>query len=114
MSSVAEQGEWSGILSVSVEGPSPALVQAQVNEIANVYVRQNVERMSAEAQQTLEFLDEQLPVIRANMEAAELSLNSYRLEKGFDRSAARNADGACKPLSPSKPSSTSSSRNGKK
>ena len=80
--SVAEQGEWSGILSVSVEGPDPALAQAQVNEIANVYVRQNVERMSAEAQQTLEFLDEQLPIIRANMEAAELALNSYRLEKG--------------------------------
>ena len=80
--SVAEQGEWSGILSVSVEGEDPALTQKQVNEIANVYVRQNVERRSAEAQQTLEFLDEQLPVIRANMEAAELALNSYRLEKG--------------------------------
>jgi tyrosine-protein kinase Etk/Wzc len=79
---VSERGDWSGILSVSVEGTDPESVQRQVNEIANVYLRQNVERKSAEAQQTLEFLDEQLPVVRQNMEAAELALNSYRLEKG--------------------------------
>jgi tyrosine-protein kinase Etk/Wzc len=79
---VSERGDWSGILSVSVEGEDPESVQQQVNEIANVYVRQNVERKSAEAQQTLEFLDEQLPIVRQTMEAAELALNSYRLEKG--------------------------------
>jgi tyrosine-protein kinase Etk/Wzc len=79
---VVERGEWSGILSVSVEGADPENIQRQVNELANVYVRQNVERKSAEAQQTLEFLDEQLPIVRQNMEAAELALNSYRLEKG--------------------------------
>jgi tyrosine-protein kinase Etk/Wzc len=80
--SVSERGEWSGILSIGVEGADPESIQQQVNEIANVYVRQNVERKSAEAQQTLEFLDEQLPIVRQNMEAAELALNSYRLEKG--------------------------------
>jgi tyrosine-protein kinase Etk/Wzc len=79
---VSERGEWSGILSVSVEGADPKSVKDQINEIANVYVRQNVERKSAEAQKTLEFLDEQLPIVRTNMEAAELALNSYRLEKG--------------------------------
>jgi tyrosine-protein kinase Etk/Wzc len=79
---VSERGDWSGILSVSVEGTNPESVKKQVNEIANVYVRQNVERKSAEAQKTLEFLDEQLPIVRQNMEAAELALNSYRLEKG--------------------------------
>ena len=39
------------------EGADPERVQQQVNEIANVYVRQNVERKSEEAQKTLEFLD---------------------------------------------------------
>jgi tyrosine-protein kinase Etk/Wzc len=80
--SVSERGDWSGILSISVEGPDPEGVTNQVNEIANVYVRQNVERKSAEAQKTLEFLDEQMPIVRQNMEAAELALNNYRLEKG--------------------------------
>jgi tyrosine-protein kinase Etk/Wzc len=79
---VVERGDWSGILGISVEGTDPESVKQQVNEIANVYVRQNVERKSAEAQKTLEFLDEQLPLVRQDMEAAELSLNSYRLEKG--------------------------------
>jgi len=79
---VSEKSDYSGILSISVQGTEPANVQEQVNEIANVYVRQNVERKSAEAQQTLEFLDRQLPIVRTNMEAAELALNSYRLEKG--------------------------------
>ncbi|HSN71796.1 MAG TPA: Wzz/FepE/Etk N-terminal domain-containing protein, partial [Steroidobacteraceae bacterium] len=80
--SVSEKGDWSGILSLSVEGADPQSSKQQVNESANVYVRQNVERKSAEAQKTLEFLDEQLPIVRQNMEAAELALNSYRLEKG--------------------------------
>ncbi len=79
---VSERGDWSGMLSVTVEGADPVSITQQVNEIANVYVRQNVERKSEEAQKTLEFLDEQLPVVRQHMEAAELSLNSYRLEKG--------------------------------
>jgi tyrosine-protein kinase Etk/Wzc len=80
--SVEERGDWSGILSLNVTGANPERVYEQVNEIANVYVRQNVERKSEEAQKTLEFLDQQLPIVRQNMEAAELALNSYRLEKG--------------------------------
>jgi len=79
---VLEQGEWSGILEITVQGANPESITQQVNEIANVYVRQNVERKSAEAAKTLEFLDSQLPLIRQNVEAAELALNSYRLEKG--------------------------------
>jgi tyrosine-protein kinase Etk/Wzc len=80
--SVAERGDWSGILAISVEGADPASITEQVNEIANVYVRQNVERKSAEAEQTLAFLDEQLPLVRTTMEAAELALNTYRIEEG--------------------------------
>ena len=80
--SVSEQGEWSGILAVEIEGADPQSIQRQVDEIANVYVRQNVERKSAEAAKSLEFLDEQLPIVRQDMEAAERALNAYRLEKG--------------------------------
>jgi len=79
---VVERGDWSGILAISVEGTDPESITQQVNEIANVYVRQNVERKSAEAAKTLEFLDSQLPLVRQNVEVAELALNSYRLEKG--------------------------------
>jgi tyrosine-protein kinase Etk/Wzc len=79
---VAERGEWSGILSITVEGANPASVRQQVDAIANAYVRQNVELKSAEAENTLVFLNEQLPLVRQEMEAAEVALNTYRLEKG--------------------------------
>ena len=80
--SVSERGDWSGILSLSVQGTDPASVRDQVDEIADVYVQKNVEHKSEEAKKTLDFLDEQLPLIRQNMEADELALNAYRLEKG--------------------------------
>jgi tyrosine-protein kinase Etk/Wzc len=79
---VSEQGEWSGMLLLSVQGTDPVSIMEQVNEIADVYVKKNVARRSEEAQQTLDFLDEQWPLVRQDVEAAELSLNAYRLEKG--------------------------------
>jgi tyrosine-protein kinase Etk/Wzc len=80
--SVVEQGEFSSILEISLEGANPGSITEQVNEVADVYVRQNVERKSAEAAKTLEFLEGQLPLVRQNVEAAELALNSYRQGKG--------------------------------
>ena len=80
--SVVEQGEWSGILAISLTGDSPVEVRRQLDEIADVYVGKSVEQRSAEVQQTLNFLDQQLPTVRAGVEKAELALNAYRLEKG--------------------------------
>ena len=79
---VQERGARSGILALSLTGADPESIQRQINEIARAYVQQNVERRSAEAQKTLEFLDQQLPIVRNNMEGAELALNDYRIEKG--------------------------------
>ena len=79
---VEERDPPSGILAVSLTGADPQSIQRQVNEIAKVYVQQNVERRSAEAQQTLDFIDRQLPIVRTNMESAELALNDYRIEQG--------------------------------
>lgn len=79
---VAERGEWTGVLSITVEGTDPESIKEQVDGIANAYVSQNVERKSAEAESSLAFLDEQLPIIRQEMQAAEVALNDFRLEKG--------------------------------
>ncbi len=79
---VSEKGKSSGILSIVLEGDDPHEVTDQVNEIANIYVRKNVERKSAEAEKTLEFLDAQLPLVKQQMESAEVALNTYRLEQG--------------------------------
>lgn len=82
MLSVAEKGHDIGILSFTLTSASPSFAMQTLNEIANIYVRMNVEKKSAEAQKTLEFLEQQLPIIKRQLETATDELNEYRLEKG--------------------------------
>jgi tyrosine-protein kinase Etk/Wzc len=79
---VSERGEQTGILELSLEGTDTEQTAAALNAIANIYLRQNVERRSVEAAQSLEFINDQLPELKAQVEAAEQSLNSFRVEKG--------------------------------
>lgn len=79
---VVEKGKDSGILSVTYENEDRVLAREIVNRLVNVYQRQNVERRSAEAQQTLEFVQKQLPELRKQVNAAEDALNEYRLRRG--------------------------------
>ena len=80
--SVIEKVKNTGILSFSIESPSPAVAAQTLNEVANIYVRQNVEQKSKEAQSTLEFLDKQLPALKDQLEAATNALNDFRTTKG--------------------------------
>jgi tyrosine-protein kinase Etk/Wzc len=64
-----------------LERSDPREVTRIVNAIANVYQRQNVERRSAEAEQTLIFINEQLPRVQKDLEVAENAFNSYRLSQ---------------------------------
>ena len=79
---IVEQGERSGVLRIILQGDSRIKVTTILNEIANIYLRQSVERKSAEAEKTLVFLEKQLPLLKDKMENAEAALNSYRLQKG--------------------------------
>ena len=79
---VAEKGKNTGILSFTMESASPALSVQTLNEVAHIYVRQNVEQKSKEAQSTLEFLDKQLPAIKDQLESATNALNDFRTNKG--------------------------------
>lgn len=72
----------SGILTIALTGTDAALTRDIVNGIAGVYLRQNVERRSAEAGKTLEFLEGQLPKLKANVDAAESALNAFRVRSG--------------------------------
>ena len=76
--SIAESGRQSSIMRVSYEHPDVKLAQDLVNAIASAYLKQNVERRNAEAYQSLQFLDEQLPNIKHDVEQAEEALNRFR------------------------------------
>lgn len=79
---ITEQGKLSGVLKITLAGPSRGKITQILNEIANIYLGKSVERKSAEAEKTLIFLEKQLPILKEKMENAEASLNSYRLQKG--------------------------------
>ena len=77
-----ERGTDSGIIRISLEGTDAGKIADIINEVTSIYVRQNVDRKSAETGKTLEFLERQLPKLREDMENAEAALNSYRFKQG--------------------------------
>ncbi|MED5602569.1 MAG: polysaccharide biosynthesis tyrosine autokinase [Pseudomonadota bacterium] len=77
---VSEQGRDTGILNVGVTGPDQERIQAVLDAIAENYLLQNINRQAAEAEQSLEFLNKQLPELKAELTEAEEKLNAYRLE----------------------------------
>ncbi|PMZ72043.1 polysaccharide biosynthesis tyrosine autokinase [Pseudomonas sp. FW305-70] len=81
----AERGKESGIIALSLESQDPDLANKVLDEINRLYVLQNVQRNSAEAAQSLEFLRTQLPDVRKQLEKAEGQLNAYQ-------SSARSVD----------------------
>ncbi len=80
--SVKERGKKSGVLELSMVGQKPAQIALILDDIMNTYVRQNVERRSAEAEKTLKFLDTQLPALKTQVDSAEAAYNSYRQSRG--------------------------------
>ena len=74
-----ERNKQSGMIGLSMQHPDPAFARRVLDEVARVYVRQNVERTSAEVANSLEFLREQLPQVRLEMEKAEERLNTYQI-----------------------------------
>jgi tyrosine-protein kinase Etk/Wzc len=79
---VAETALQSGIISLSLEGGNPKETAQIVNNIASRYVAQDAEKRSAEAEHTLAFLDQQLPVLKKQLDDAEQKYNSFRNKQG--------------------------------
>jgi tyrosine-protein kinase Etk/Wzc len=77
---VSEQGKNTGILRLSYKGPSRTKIKATLDAIAESYLLQNVKRLSAQAQNSLDFLDKQLPDMKEKLQGAEEQLNEYRLQ----------------------------------
>ncbi|MEJ3598716.1 polysaccharide biosynthesis tyrosine autokinase [Pseudomonas bubulae] len=76
---VAERGKESGMVGLALESTEPETAIQTLNEIARLYVQQNIERTSAEAAQSLGFLKDQLPQVRKDLEKAENALNAFQI-----------------------------------
>ncbi len=77
---VSEQGKATGIIAMSITGTNKARIRDILDAIGETYLLQNIKRMSAEAENSLDFLDEQLPEIKEKLTGAEEKLNAYRLK----------------------------------
>ena len=78
---VADQGKDTGMLSLTLTGDNPTLIKNILNSISNNYLEQNVERQAAQDAKSLDFLNEQLPKVRSDLDFAEDKLNAYRKQK---------------------------------
>lgn len=76
---VSEAGKDSGIIYLAIQDADPDQAKRVLNEVSRRYVRQNVERSSAEAAQRLEFLRSQLPLVRKELEKAEDALHAFQM-----------------------------------
>jgi tyrosine-protein kinase Etk/Wzc len=79
---IAEKAKQSGIIGMSLDDPDAEAVTRTVNTIATLYVQRNVDRKSAQAQQMLTFLGDQLPQLRADLDRAEARYNDFRARNG--------------------------------
>jgi len=79
---VVEDGKKTNIITMSYAHRYPDKAVSVLNTIANTYLRQNIEMRSAEAEKTLEFLEEQMPTVKKKLDSAEQALTVYRYQAG--------------------------------
>ncbi|HGS6969174.1 TPA: polysaccharide biosynthesis tyrosine autokinase [Klebsiella pneumoniae] len=75
---VADQGKDTGMLTLSLTGDNPVLIERILNSISENYLAQNIARQAAQDAKSLEFLSKQLPQVRSDLDQAEDKLNQYR------------------------------------
>lgn len=76
--SVTEKGKLTGVLSLNYQGTDKQHITQVLNAILAAYSQQNIERRSAETEQTLKFLEDQLPELKQQLDEAEREFNKFR------------------------------------
>ena len=76
--SVSDLGKDTGMLNLTVTGDDPTLIKNILDSISGNYLAQNIARQAAQDQKSLEFLNQQLPKVREELDTAEDKLNTYR------------------------------------
>jgi tyrosine-protein kinase Etk/Wzc len=77
---VSMRGRESGVFNMTLTDEVPERAERTLSVIGQIYLTQNVERQSAEAEQSLEFLEAQIPEVRNELAVAEDALNAYRMD----------------------------------
>lgn len=78
---VADQGKDTGMLTLTMTGDNPQQITKILDSISRNYLAQNVERQAAQDAKSLDFLNQQLPKVRNDLDQAEDKLNAYRKQR---------------------------------
>lgn len=76
--SISDQGKDTGMLTISLTGEDPVLIKKIIDSVSGNYLAQNIARQAAQDAKSLDFLNQQLPKVRAELDVAEDKLNQYR------------------------------------
>jgi len=79
---ITEQGKQSGVIEVKLQGENARRTHTLLSEIGREYMRQNLARKTEEAEKSLAFLNQQLPILKRQLEQAEDRYNQFRNEHG--------------------------------
>jgi tyrosine-protein kinase Etk/Wzc len=79
---ISEQGKQSGIIEVKLQGENARRTFGLLSEIGREYMRQNLARKTEEAEKSLGFLNQQLPILKRQLEQAEDRYNQFRNAHG--------------------------------
>lgn len=75
---VSDQGKDTGMLNLTLTGNDPGLIENILDNITSNYLAQNISRQAAQDEKSLEFLNQQLPKVRSDLDEAENKLNVFR------------------------------------
>lgn len=79
---ISEQGKLSGVIEVRMQGDSSKQINQLLSEIGREYMRQNLARKTEEAEKSLAFLNQQLPILKRQLEQSEDKYNQFRNAHG--------------------------------
>ena len=77
----SEKGKDSGIIAMGYEHKDAVHAAKVLDKVADIYVRRNVERNSAEAKKSLDFLEVQLPEVKRQLEQSEQRFTDYQKQR---------------------------------
>ncbi|MDB5934585.1 MAG: tyrosine protein kinase [Massilia sp.] len=79
---ISEQGKQSGVIEVKLQGDNAKRIHQLLSEIGREYMRQNLARKTEEAEKSLAFLNQQLPILKRQLEQSEDKYNQFRNAHG--------------------------------
>ncbi|SDY71065.1 tyrosine-protein kinase Etk/Wzc [Variovorax sp. YR266] len=79
---VVEKGKQSGVMDVSLQADNRGQLANVLNEISRLYVRQNIDQKTVQAERALSFLGTELPKFKQQLEQSEDAYNQYRNQNG--------------------------------